>query len=334
MKDIQDNKMQINFLNKIKELTPDAYSYIDELADLLKISQDSVYRRIRGNTALSINEVAVICKHYHISFDLFTQSKDNATFSYNVMQDEEGFVNYLSSILDAMIKTIEPKNKQVTYAAIDIPIFYHFKFPELGAFKMFYWMKTVNNVSSLQDKKFDINLISPELREMGRHIYEIFVKTPCVEIWSDQTVNSLVKQIEFFYDSGNFKNKEDALLICNQAREEIEMIKKQAELCSKDFSRSRSYENSFSLYYSDIEIGSNTIFVEREDTKLVFITFNTFNALVTPNTKFIKQIEIWIANLIKKSTLISGVSQKLRYQFFQRAFGKIDKLYDKIDNER
>ena len=334
MKNIQDNKVQIRFLNKIKELTPAAYSYIDELSDLLNISPDSVYRRIRGTTALSINEVAVICKHYHISFDLFTQSKDNATFSYNVMQDEEGFVNHLSSILDAMIKTIEPKSKQVTYVAIDVPIFYHFKFPELGAFKMFYWMKTVNNLESFQDKKFDMNLISPELREMGRHIYEIFVKTPCIEIWSDHTVNSLIKPIEFFWDSGNFNSKEDALLLCNQAREEIEMIKKQAELCTKDFSRSSTEENSFSLYYSDIEIGSNTIFVEREDTKLVFITFNTFNALVTPNTKFIKQVEIWLSNLMKKSTLISGVSQKLRYQFFQRAFNKIDKLYDKIKNDR
>ena len=328
MNNIQNNTLQIDFLNKVIELTSDKFSYVDELADLLQISQDSMYRRIRGKTALSINEVAILCKHYNISFDLFNQKTDNVTFSYNVMHDKEGFTNHLSSILDAMIKTIEPKKKLVTYAAIDIPIFYHFKYPELGAFKMFYWMKAVNNSPSLLNVKFDVNLINPELQEMGKHIYEIFVKTPCIEIWSDETVNSLIKQIEFFWYSGNFKNKEDALKVCSQAREEIEMIKMQAELCSKDFARTE--ENRFSLYHSEIEIGNNTILVEREDIKLAFLSFNTFNALVTPNVKFNNEIQKWLDNLIKKSTLISGVAQKHRYQFFQRALNKIDILYNKI----
>jgi len=40
--------------------------------------------------------------------------------------------------------------------------------------------------------------------------------------------------------------------------------------------------------------------------------------------------ELWLNNIIKKSTLISGVSEKQRYQFFKKAFNILDNLIDKI----
>ena len=51
------------------------------------------------------------------------------------------------------------KEQRIIYAAIDIPIFHYFKFPELAAFKMFYWMKEVMNVEFLNDKLFDSSMV-------------------------------------------------------------------------------------------------------------------------------------------------------------------------------
>lgn len=332
MKLFKKNKVQIHFLNKVKELIPDNYSFVDELANILELSTDSSYRRIRGETALTINEVAILCKKYNISFDYFTQGDNNVTFSYNIMHDKAGFKRHMESILDALIKIIEPEYKKITYAAIDIPIFYHFKFKELAAFKMFYWMKAVNNVPQLQDIQFDPDLIDPEFIAIGQHIFEIYQKAPSVEIWSDGTINSLVKQIEFFWESGNFKTPEDALLICQQARDELELIAQQANEGKKVSTTGIIEKNDFMLYHSDIEIGNNTIFIERGDVKTVYLTFNTFNALITPNIQFIEEINIWIDNLKKKSTLISATAQKHRYQFFKRAFAKIEALEKKIQD--
>lgn len=328
----RDKTIQIRFLNQIKELMPDNFSFVDSLANILEISQDSVYRRLRAETELSITEVATLTKHFNISFDLFTKDSGNVTFGYRSMQDEAGFKKHLLGILDTMHKTVQPENKLVTYAAIDIPLFYHFKYDELGAFKMFYWMKAVNSYESMQNKQFSMDVMDPEIIEIGKQIWEAYKKVPCREIWSDETGNSLVKQIEFYWESGNFKSKEDALQICMQARDQLEMIKRQAEISSKDFSENRSDESKYLLYHSDIEIGNNCIFAQREHAKFVFLTFNTFNALLTPDLKFTKEIESWLDNLMRKSTLISGVAQRHRYQFFERAMAKVTRLYNKIES--
>ncbi len=328
----KDVVLQTAFLEKIKELVPDNYSLADELSEVLDISSDSAYRRLRGKTLLSINEVAKLCQKYNISFDLFTQNTENVTFAYKSLETEEDLKIHMLSILDSIYKTSKPANKSVTYAAIDIPLFYHFMFDELGAFKIFYWMKAVNNYSSVQNKKFDLETVNPEILAIGKQIWAAYKNAPCVEIWSDETGNSLVKQIEFYWDSGNFKNKKDALTVCDQAKKQLETIQEQAEVSSKNLTNNRNDDSKFMLYHSDIEIGNNCIFAKRNDTKFVFLTFNTFNSLLTANVKFTKEIEGWLDNLIKKSTLISGTAQKYRFQFFERAIKKVDLLYDKILN--
>ena len=57
---------QIELLEKIKAKIQHAFSYADEIADLLQISKDAVYRRMRGETALSLDEAAILIAHYQI----------------------------------------------------------------------------------------------------------------------------------------------------------------------------------------------------------------------------------------------------------------------------
>jgi hypothetical protein len=53
----------------IKSCIPEQYSLVDEIGNLLKISTDSAYRRIRGEKELSFSEVQKICRHFHLPPD-------------------------------------------------------------------------------------------------------------------------------------------------------------------------------------------------------------------------------------------------------------------------
>jgi len=324
----KDTALQINFLNRIKDIIPESVSFTDELAEVLQISTDSVYRRLRGETLLTVNEVYQLCTHYRISFDLFTHQAKNIAFHYDDLKKPSGFHTYLSTIYNDMKQIARSENKQIIYAAIDVPIFHHFKYPELSAFKMFYWMKAVVGVPSLDGKKFSVSHVSPEFAEIGKNIYDVYQNIPSVEIWTDETINSLIKQIEFYWDAGYFETQDDALTVCKQAREEIETINKQAELSSKKMNKND--EGSFMLYHSHIEIGSNCIFTKKADIEAVYLSVHTFNKIVTGNPGFVEDSKAWLENLIKKSDLISGVSQVNRYRFFKRASDKLDRLYLKI----
>ena len=328
----KDNTLQINFLSRIKELVHDTNSFTDELASVLQMSTDSVYRRIRGETLLSINEIHDLCTHYNVSFDLFTHNAQNIAFKYDPIvggRGFDGFKTFLNSVLYDLKQIASPKDNQVIYAAIDVPIFHHFNYPELSAFKMFYWMKAVVNVPELEDKKFSVEHISTEFADLGKQIFETYCQIPSIEIWTDETINSLIKQIEFYWDTGNFASQEDALTVCEQALNEIETLSKQAEIGNKNLKELNDSSN-FVLYHSQIEIGNNCIYTKRGQVEIVYLSMHTFNKIATGNPAFIADTQVWLDNLIKKSNKISGESQIHRYKFFKRASNKLEKLKAKI----
>ena len=61
--------IQISFLEKVKEQIPSSISLVNELAELLNVSVDSAYRRLRGDTDLSFEEAILISNKYNVSLD-------------------------------------------------------------------------------------------------------------------------------------------------------------------------------------------------------------------------------------------------------------------------
>lgn len=330
---METSSLQDILFDKIKELLPANTSLVNELADIFDLSIDSAYRRIRGETALNIYEVATLCSHYKISFDsLHDYHSGSVTFKYNFLKNNElGFKGYLQNVYDDLKKIHDTKNSHIVFAAEDIPIFHHFKFPELSAFKMFYWMKSVMNVERYENEVFSPDIIDKEIKELAEKIYNLYSKTPSTEIWTELTIHSLLKQIEFYWESGYFATEEDALLLCGQVKMELENIQKQASLSSKITDDTiANYENNYMLYISDIELGNNSILVRLGEAKMVYLIHYTFNSLITGNNTFSEETETWLNTIIKKSTLISGVSEKQRFQFFKKANTIVNKLIEKI----
>lgn len=60
--------IQSAFLEEVKKRLPVHLALADDLAEILSISRDSAYRRIRGKT-VSLDEVSIICNHYKLSLD-------------------------------------------------------------------------------------------------------------------------------------------------------------------------------------------------------------------------------------------------------------------------
>ena len=70
------------FFQHVKSNLAAHLSLVDEVADLLNISNDSAYRRIRGEKPLSFEELKIICAHYRISLDqLFHLNNNSFLFS-------------------------------------------------------------------------------------------------------------------------------------------------------------------------------------------------------------------------------------------------------------
>lgn len=334
MNQVHGPGIQEKLLGRLKHMLPGNISIVDVLADLLQISTDSVYRRLRIETELSIEEVSKICQHFNISFDELNTIDDasSVTFTFSPLSTVADYKSYLRSIRDDMRRFSEAPESKITWAAEDIPIFHHFRFPYLATFKVYYWFHCIIHTEEHRDKKFNPLLIDDEIKSLCREIYNLYARIPSVEIWTDLTVASLFVQIDYVWQSGLFESKEDALHLCSLVAAEIDKIAKEAELSYKlGFNDEQILEeDTFRLYHSDIEIGNNTIFVNTGQNKILYLTHNTMNKIVTVNRQFCDSTELWINNLKKKSNLISGVSEKHRYQFFNRIKSQLNTLEKRI----
>jgi hypothetical protein len=327
--DIQDK-----LLGRIKMMMAENMSVVDVLSDLLEISTDSVYRRLRRETSLTIQEVSKICTHFNLSFDELNtiDHASSVTFTFNPLITVDDYKGYLGSIRDDMAQFSRVPGSTITWAAEDIPIFHHFRYPFLGTFKVYYWFHCIIHTDEHKDKKFNPSLIDEEIKSLCEEIYTLYARIPSVEIWTDLTVASLFAQVDYVWQSGLFESREDALHVCSLIEEQVNKLQKEAELTYKLGFNDEPIlgEDSFKLYHSDIEIGNNTIFVNTGANKILYLTHNTMNKIVTVNRQFCDTTERWIENLKKKSNLISGVSEKQRHQFFNRIRSQLKAMEKRI----
>jgi hypothetical protein len=328
--------IQQRLLGLIHDQIPDKFSYVDELSELLHISSDSVYRRLRGETLLSITEIQDLCLHYNISFDSVCGLENTGLvlFQYEPVKGAETFMNYLTSMRD-VLKSLERKgNAHIIYAAIDIPILHNFRFPLVSFFKSFYWLKSISNFPGFREIKFSRKILKTEFVELGKELNELYCKIPSTEIWTDLILNALLKQIDYYWDSGEFNSREDALELLEEVEKEFDYMQVAAETCSKnpDVKTPSGKPQNFQVYLCDIEISNNCILIQDGPNKTAYLSTHTFNKMVTSSMVFTEETQRWMDSLLAKSTLISGIGEKQRSMFFRNALEKITQIRHKVDS--
>ena len=87
---------------------------------------------------------------------------------------------------------------------------------------------------------------------------------------------------------------------------------------------------SYQLYYNEVLHTDNTILVRADDVKMAYLTNNGHNSLFTLDQNFYDSTLRSVKNLIEKSSLISGSSEKERSRIFSSYQKKIEQLRSTI----
>src|SRR6185436_1923107 len=256
---MDSTELQQQFFQHIKSKLPHHVTLVDEIADLFNISTDSAYRRIRGEKPISLEEIKRLCTTYRISLDHVLQVESNSTVFFGSWVDIESFdfSKYLEDMLLQLERISTGEQCKMYYEAKDIPPFHHFQFPDLAAFKYFFWMKTILAYPDLAREHFESHTLAKPLHDTGRKIIETYNKIPSTEIWSVETINSTIRQIEYYRDAHVFRKKETIEVLYDQLMQLVEHVEQQAE-CGEKFLTGtqpiRDKEN-FSLYFNEVILG-------------------------------------------------------------------------------
>lgn len=302
------------FLESLRKHLPDNTSFVDEIAEVLNISRDSAYRRIRGETILSLDEVQVLCSHYKISLDsVLATTPDTVTFNHRAINDSNFTLHHWLISIQKNLEMIEQfPQRELIYCAKDIPMFHYFHFPELAAFKLYFWMREYHRYPQYQTVAFTPAVVPNEMITIGKTITEIYCRVPSQEIWSDEIANITVRQIDYALESG-FVDDIQANLLYRKFFELIELLKKFATDGSKN-----GLEQNYTLYKNEILIADTTLLFKMGDKRVTFITYNTMNILTTSEERFCAQMESYLTNVMNKSVLISASGERERNKLFNK----------------
>ncbi len=328
-----ERKFQEAFVELLKNTIPSHLNLAEELSSRMSMSLDSVYRRLRCETDFSLEETMRISAQFNISIThLLTQESNLVTFRANSLNKEtNAFAEYLKVLHGDLTWISSSPDATVTYAAEDLPVFYHFFFPELARFKMVYWNKSIMNIPQFQGLSVeDVTLPTTWVGEISK-VREAFLSIPSVEIWHEDTLKSTIKQIQFYWAAGYFKDKNSILKILEELEGLIDMVKKQAEAGKKYNPITKEFSPmDYTLYSCDLMIGNNCVFLKSIHKSASYLGYNTFNFIQTKNDSFNAQVEEWLNNLMSKSDMVSQISERVRNQFFRSMQLNIDRLKTQI----
>ncbi len=312
---------------RIKELIPPESTMVDVVSDILHISADSSYRRIRGETPLVLDEVRELCRYFKISLDQLLEVQRGATLFTNVRINAEtyNYETYLRDLLKQVQQVGQFIEKEIIYLSKDVPIFHNFYYHPLIAFRYFFWMKTILRKPEFADREFEMNAVSPEIAALSQELSRAYNSIPSTEIWNTECINAAILQIEFYKDSGYFATAADVKTVYESLEDTILHLKHQVEYGCKFMpgENPQTKKRNFKFFYNRVILGDNTILVVTDKMKTAFLNYDVLNYMFTRDESFCGPCYQDLQNLMKRATLISETSEKQRNIFFGILLSKI-----------
>ena len=320
--------VQQRFFQHLKGKLPGHISFVDEIAEFLGISNDSAYRRIRGEKPIGFDELQKLCRHYKVSLDSFLHLESNSFIFDSQLKtnNETSFEEWIENILVQLQYFNSFRDRHMYFLLKDIPPFVHFLVPELVKFKIFFWMKSILDYKSLKGVKFDLQ--DPrydQFESTAKKITDLYIKIPMTEIWNAENIDSTLRQINFYREAGSFKNAADIDLLYARVEELVNHLEKQAEIGLKfPIGQEPGMSSAlYRMYVNELILGDNTTFAELDGSRITFLNYGVLFIVYTKDERFNEAMYDNLHNLIKKSTMISQSGEKERTRFFNKIREKI-----------
>ena len=153
---------------------------------------------------------------------------------------------------------------------------------------------------------------------MGQKALSYYNQLDSEELWNIESINSTLRQIDYYYESNIFSNSDEIYALYDAADKLISHLEYQAtEGYKYSVDDLKNALGKYQMYFNEILILEGNILVTLDGTKMAFLIHNVLNFLQTNDVRFCDNMYEHVQNLKRKSTLISTVSERERSRFFK-----------------
>ncbi|MGB3799036.1 MAG: hypothetical protein WA952_04430 [Lewinella sp.] len=297
---------------------------IEAVAEQLHLSRDAIYRRVRGDSQLTANELAELAGTYD---QPMPDGQYHIPFRYNRSEVEirrpEDYVAQLEAHLGQVEALTAP---QLYIANPGIPIFYEMLYPRLLALKLYVYGTTCWNFSAWRDLPFSDTLIDPHLLERAYRIGAASLHIPGVELWSLGLLNTTLEQIEFLHVAGRYAEEGEALRLLDEVEEMVDHLNRMARAGRKYVPGGQPDSSSISFrpVHNELANNDNAILIKSAHRSSLFVVFLTPNFLQTEDGPICEMTRQWFEGLAAVSGSLGSEANKYREWFFSRLRSQIE----------
>lgn len=307
------------------------------LSDVLSISPDAVYRRYRGETHLTVQELKRLCNHFEISFDaLIELEKGKVVFSYPPFESYDcKLESYLEGILLAFQKLKSLGEPEIILSIKNTHFFQLLNFPHLVRFSLFFWAKSHLRMEELKDQLFQHEKTTEHAFGLGKEIISIYNSIPSKEIFDLELMRGYLRQIHYYYKSHLFQEPEYAIFLCERIEMMSAHLKAQATVGKKFMygTSAPASGNAFEMYLNETINTDSTFYYKGKELEGLYISHNIMNYLHTEDKNYVKDSKSLMEKQIANSSLISVVNEKERNNYFHEFDRTIKMFKQKITSD-
>lgn len=301
---------------KIKKSLPENQSLNEAIAMALDIGYDAAHRRTSDKSKLSFEEGVVLARYFNLSIDgLFENTSKNIVAVEKILagSSEKDLEDYYRASISSLKPLASKENVEFLYSAKDIPIFYVLENKVLGKFKAYVWLKLLNE--NFKDVTYEEYRPKESLLDTGLELSRMYDDIRTVEIWDVTTINSLLKQIHFYFKAQQI-SYESA----------IELLTNLKDLICKVEKRLKDKDQNYLLYYNELILMGNTVLVKVGYMKSLYVPFTTLSYYVTKDEVTCKVAEKNFKKELNSSKLLNTAGEMEQKSFFNKIYSKIEVL--------
>ncbi|MEL7159585.1 MAG: hypothetical protein AAFN92_02410 [Bacteroidota bacterium] len=329
------NDFQRSFFARLKKKDIPRSEMVTTIGELLHVGRDAVYRRMRGDTVLSADELMILAAHYNV--ELLPDQKKEAGLP-PIMTYPSGLrgvgnsLEYFQLLRMLTHQMVYLPNISIDYATPELPIYYELSLPVLRSFKVFMYTFTTWTSDSLRDTAFAPELIAPEIHELAEEMLTDAYRMRGRELWSIGILDVTLRQIEYVAQIGRFARKETIGLLFEEVHRVVDHLELMVRTGKRFPIGEQPTEDSpeFRVYHNELTNTNSIIVVNSETENYVFSTLVNPNYLLGSDPRIVEDVQRWFNNLLKSSNALSSEFPKYAGQYFRRLRMQVDKTWERI----
>lgn len=314
------------FIGELSRKVPRRADLVNQIADILKLEKESVYRRMAGKVNFSVRETGILAQALNISLDSLLDRDRKVQWLPFVLaspmrlRSMDSFCDMIDRNLEKIreINRGEPAETGNVYNSL--PMEFFISSPLLTKFMFFKWGNYF--VQSEEFNDFSAWRMPERLAAIPAKYGEIYNFREAFHIWDSSLIWTLGKEIVNFYRMHVITEAEKRDI----SHELKELLSRIEQGLNGTYVSDIPFPEELDFYVSSINVGFSSSYYASGDRQLALLQTNFSFSVIENSEDTFQQIKEWIRSFRNISTLLSRSGRIERRLFFENQHKIIDQL--------